>query len=64
MPGSVSVTLQFGDMPVFRGDGMKNRDTADQSEFKICPGNGDPGAVIVVNAGGQTNRATNTESCP
>lgn len=64
MPGSVALSLQSGDMPVFRGNGMKNRDSNDQSRFRICPGNGDPGADIVVNAGGQTNRATNTVSCP
>lgn len=64
MPGSVTVSLQSGDMPVFRGDGMKNRDTHDQSILRICPGNGDPGADIVVNAGGQTNRSSNDVSCP
>lgn len=64
MPGSVTVSLQSGDLPVFRGDGMKNRDTNDQSILRICPGNGDLGADIVVNAGGQTNRSTNKVTCP
>jgi len=64
MPGSVTVSLQSGDMPVFRGNGMKNRDNRDQSILRICPGNGDPGADIVVNAGGQTNRANTASTCP
>jgi len=64
MPGAVAMTLQSGDMPVFRGDGMKNRDNHDQSILRICPGNGDPGADIVVNAGGQTNRSSTAAPCP
>jgi type IV fimbrial biogenesis protein FimT len=64
MPGSVTMSLASGDMPVFRGDGMKNRELHARSELKICPGNGDPGELIVVNAGGQTNRATSAATCP
>ncbi|WP_291821874.1 GspH/FimT family pseudopilin [Marinobacter sp.] len=64
MPGSVALTKISGDMPVFRGDGMKNRQLNARSEFKICPGNGDPGEKIVVNAGGQTNRSTDPATCP
>lgn len=63
MPGTVKLTLQSGDMPVFRGNGMKNRDDHDQSVLRICPGNGDSGTDIVVNAGGQTNRASTAPLC-
>lgn len=63
MPGSVTMSLQSGDMPVFRGDGMKNRDSDDQSKLWVCPGNGNPGAEIVVNAGGQTNRSSTAAPC-
>lgn len=64
MPGSVELSLASGDMPVFRGDGMKNRETDSQSVFAVCPGNGDPGERIVLNAGGQTNRSSNPATCP
>lgn len=64
MPGAVTLNLQSGDMPVFRGNGMKSRDASDQSVFRICPGNGDSGIDIVVNAGGQTNRSSTAASCP
>lgn len=64
MPGAVTLSLQSGDMPVFRGNGMKSRDASDQSVFRICPGNGDSGVDIVVNAGGQTNRSSTAVSCP
>lgn len=63
MPGSVTVSLQSGDLPVFKGNGMKDRNASDQSTLRICPGNGDHGADIVVNAGGQTNRSTNKVTC-
>lgn len=64
VPGSVAVSLQSGDMPEFRGNGKKNRDDHDQSVLRICPGNGDLGYDIVVNAGGQTNRASTAAACP
>jgi type II secretion system protein H len=64
MPGSVTVTLQSGDMPVFRGNGMKDRGAHDQSILRVCPGNGNSGADIVVNAGGQTNRSSVEATCP
>lgn len=65
MPGSVILSLEIGDMPIFRGDGMKNRELAARSIFSICPGNGDPGELVVVNAGGQTNRSsTQATACP
>ena len=63
MPGSVTLSLDSGDMPVFRGDGMKNRDNHAKSQLSICPGNGKDGELIVVNAGGQTNRVSGV-SCP
>lgn len=63
MPGSVTLSLQSGDMPVFRGNGMKDRGAHDQSILRICPGNGNPGADIVVNAGGQTNRSSIEATC-
>jgi len=65
MPGSVTLSLDTGDMPVFRGDGMKNRESDPTSIFSICPGNGDPGEFVVVNAGGQTNRSSiSATGCP
>lgn len=63
LSGSVTLSLQSGDMPVFRGSGMKNRESHDQSTLRICPGNGDPGTDIVINAGGQTNRSSTAAPC-
>ena len=65
LPGSVQLSLDIGDMPVFRGDGMKNRESDPTSIFSICPGNGNPGELVVVNAGGQTNRSSvSATACP
>lgn len=67
IPGSVSLSLDSGDMPIFRGNGMNgagSRMDFTPSTFLICPGNGNPGVNIVVNAGGQTSRSSVEASCP
>jgi len=61
MPGSVTLTITNGVMPVFRGNGEKKG--GDPTEFRICPGNGKPGVDIVINRGGQANRAQAEPAC-
>ncbi|GGC82692.1 GspH/FimT family pseudopilin [Marinobacter halophilus] len=61
MPGSVTLTMINGEIPVFRGNGEK-RDF-DPTEFRVCPGNGKPGVDIVINRGGQANRSQTEPAC-
>ncbi|WP_372965495.1 GspH/FimT family pseudopilin [Marinobacter sp.] len=61
LPGAVTLVLQSGEMPLFNGRGEKAGDN--NTVFRICPGNGKPGVDIVVNRGGQANRAQVEPAC-
>ncbi|WP_417536850.1 GspH/FimT family protein [Methylophaga sp.] len=61
LPGAVTLVLQSGDMPRFNGRGEKAGDN--NTVFRICPGNGKAGVDIVVNRGGQANRAQAEPAC-
>jgi len=62
MPGTVTLSLESADVPRFTGSGKLAGFST--SEFKLCPGNGNPGIFIVVNGGGQTFRRETAASCP
>jgi len=62
MPGSVTLELASGSPPRFTGTGKQH--SFGVSEFRLCPGNGEPGVLIVVNGGGQTFRRETPASCP
>lgn len=62
MPGAVTLTDLCSNLPiVFRGTGEKRN--FEISVLRISPGNGNPPTDIVVNAGGQANRAQAEPAC-
>lgn len=61
MPGSVSLALVAGaGDPVFQGSGML---AGNGVTYRLCPGNGQSGISIVVNAGGQTATDQTAPAC-
>lgn len=61
MPGNVTLARVAGADPIFRGNGMKAQNNV--TAYRLCPGNGQPGERIVVNAGGQTARDQVVPAC-
>lgn len=67
VPEGITLSLSSGEMPVFRGNGLKAYDSTNAivpSHFKLCSSGVAPGALIVVNPGGQTSRAAAVPACP
>lgn len=61
MPGDVTLVRVTDEDPTFRGNGLKVPEA--QTVYRVCPGNGEPGELIVVNAGGQTSRNQVAPAC-
>ncbi|WP_323133301.1 GspH/FimT family pseudopilin [Marinobacter sp. F3R08] len=63
MPGDVTLTIPSpGTLPMlFSGRGERLGDN--NVTYRLCPGNGRPGVDIVVNRGGQANRAETDPGC-
>jgi len=63
MPGDVTLTIPSpGTLPMlFSGRGERLGDN--NVTYRLCPGNGRPGIDIIVNRGGQANRAETDPGC-
>jgi type IV fimbrial biogenesis protein FimT len=61
MPGSVTLSRTGGVDPTFSGNGMKQNGAS--TVYQVCPGNGEAGVSVVVNAGGQTSRDQVAPAC-